>query len=259
MFDLGRRLLLEISSRPIEVLVGICLFATAASGGSMASVASSSMAILFIVSLFYVKQWSELWYALSRNEKLLLAGLSMYAFTGLISYFNSSDEYEFVKHMGRYVRFLFVVPIYLLMTRNNMQLLKYLVAGAIFSGPFNLAVALISIAEWPEIPASGYYHWITFGDAAMLSVVFLSAILLTGKTGAIMKAMIIISIICAFYASILSQSRGAWLALPVCLLILTYIMIRYGELRNRLKIILPTLLLIVAVIGTSPIRDLIEN
>lgn len=87
--------------RPLEILIGLCIFATAAFGGSVGAVASTSLAILFITCLFYIHKWFELWCALTRNEQLLLGGLVLYAFSGLISYYNVSDEAEYIKHMGR--------------------------------------------------------------------------------------------------------------------------------------------------------------
>jgi len=252
-----RRWFLDASSSPLELLIGVCIFATAASGGALSSVASSSLAILFIACLFYMPKWPELWRSLSRNEQLLLTGLALYAFSGLISYYNVNDEHEYVKHMGRYLRFLLIVPVYLLLSKTNLKLFKYLVAGAIVAGPLYLSLALISVSMNPEMPASGHYHWITFGDAAMLNVVFLSAVFVTSKMRTVMKIIIAISIMCTLYASFLSQARGAWLALPFCGALLGYLMIR----KNKLKIstVIPVLLIIVAVISVSPAGNIIES
>ena len=72
----------EISSRPLEVLIGLCLFATAASGGAIASVASTSMAILFIACLFYIRKWPELWRALTHNGSYYALGWYCMHFQG---------------------------------------------------------------------------------------------------------------------------------------------------------------------------------
>ena len=246
-----------ILSKPLELLIGLCVFTTAASGGSLSSIASTSLAILFITCLFYIHKWPELWRALSRNEQLLLVGLSLYALSGLVSYYNVNDEHEFVKQMGRYLRFLLIVPVYLFLTKADLQLFKYLVAGAIVSGPLYLTFAFISVSINPETPASWHYHWITFGDAAMLNVVFLSAVFVTSNARTIMKTIMAISIICVLYASFLSQARGAWIALPFCGALLGYLVIR----KNKLKIstVIPVLLVIIAVIGVSPAGNIIKS
>lgn len=247
----------QLSSRPVEVLIGLCLFATAAAGVAVKDVASASMAILFLASLFYIRNWPVWWRALSRDEWLLLSALGLYALSGLISYYNVSDEYEFVKHMGRYLRFLLIVPVYLLLSGSSAPLLKYLVAGAIVSGPLYLSFALISAAEHPGSPATRDYHHITFGDGAMLNVLFLLAVLLTWKTRAVVKVVMAVAMVCALYASILSQARGAWLALPLCGAVLLYFTIKYGRL--KIKVVLPLLLLGAAVLAASPARELLEN
>ena len=249
----------EVSSRPLEILIGLCIFATAAAGAAMMHVASPSMAILFIVCLFYIHKWPELWRALTRNERVLLLGLGLYAFSGLISYYNVSDEYDFVKYMGRYLRFLLIVPIYLLLSKADLYLFKYLLAGAIVSGPLYLSFALMSYSNKPWLPASGHYHHITFGDGAMLNAVFLLAVLFTWKTRLVIKIILLISILCALYASILSHARGAWLALPFCGVVLFYLLSKYGEMKIKKKVMLPVLFLIVAAIGISPLGSIMKN
>lgn len=247
----------RFSLRPVELLLGLCLFATAAAGVAVRDVASASMAVLFLVSLFYIRKWPVWWRALSRNEWLLLSALGLYALSGLVSYYNVSDEYEFVKHMGRYLRFLLIVPVYLLLSGSSAPLFKYLLAGAIVSGPLYLSFALLSAAENPGLPASGNYHHITFGDGAMLNVLFLLAVLLTWKIRTVVKVVMAVAIVCALYASILSQARGAWLALPVCGAVLLYFTVKYGRL--KIKVVLPLLLLGVAVLAVSPARELLES
>ena len=247
----------NVSSRPLELITGLAVFTTAASGGAVAHVASASMGVLFIVCLFYIHKWPELWRALTCNEQLLLGGLVLYAFSGLLSYYNVSDEHEYIKHMGRYIRFLFIVPVYLLLTKSNLQLFKYLLAGAIVSGPVYLTFAIISVSDNLGFPARGFYHHITFGDAAMLNVVFLLAVLLIWKARPMIRTVMVVSIVCALYASILSQARGAWIALPFCGALLFYLMIKRNKL--KVKIFLPVLLLVVVVVGVSPVGKVMES
>lgn len=247
----------RFSSRSVELLIGFCLFATAAAGVAVKDVASASLAILFLASLFYIHKWPVWWRALSRNEWLLLSALGLYTLSGLISFYNVSDDYEFVKHMGRYLRFLLIVPVYLLLSGSSAPFFKYLLAGAIVSGPLYLSFALMSAAEHPGSPATGDYHHITFGDGAMLNALFLLAVLLTWKTRMVVKVIIAVAMICALYAAILSQARGAWLALPVCGAVLFYFTVKYGRL--KIKVVLPLLLLGVAVLAVSPARELLEG
>ena len=159
--------------------------------------------------------------------------------------------------MGRYIRFLLIVPVYLLLTNGNMQLLKYLLAGSIVSGPLYLSFALISVSNHSGLPASGHYHHVTFGDAAMLNVVFLLAVFVTWRTRPIMKTIIAISIVCALYASILSQARRAWLALPFCGALLFYLTLKNNKV--KVKMVIPVLFLIIVAIGVSPVGNVVES
>ena len=247
----------RVSSYQLETYLGICIFESANSGGSLANVASTSFAFLFIAGLFYIREWSGLWRVLSQNEQLLLIGFILYAFSGMISYYNVNDDYEFIKHMGRYIRFLLIVPVYLILTKGDMKLFKYLLAGVIASGPLYLVFSLISISEQPGHPASWNYHWITFGDAAMLNAVFMLAMLFLWKTNTMIKVILLVSIVCALYASVLSQARGAWLALPVCVSFLVYLLVKSD--RIKMKLIFPLLLLIVVATSLTPVGDMMGD
>ncbi len=68
---------------------------------------------------------------------------------------------------------------------------------------------------------------------------------MTRKTRPVMKVVIAAAIGCALTASILSQARGAWLALPLCMAVLFYMMARAGDVKIKLKIVLPLLILVV--------------
>lgn len=253
----SERWFLYVSSKPLEKLIGFCIFVTAAAGCAVGHAASTVLGMLFITSLVHMREWPALWTALNMSEKTLLIGLVLYAFSGLISYYNVGDESEYIKHMGRYIRFLLILPVYLLFTKANLDLFKYLVAGAITSGPLYLFFALLSVYERPGLPASGGYHHIAFGDAAMLSVVFLSAVLVTWKTRRTIKVIMVISILCALYASILSQARGAWMAIPFCGAWLLYLTARHNT--QKIKTVLSLLLLVIVATGVSPLGKVIEK
>ena len=254
-----RQWLFGIFSNPIELLIGSCIFLAVALGGARVGIASTCLGIAFVTSLFYVRKWPELWRSLTKNEQLLLLALFLYALSGLISYYNVSDQYEFVKHMGRYLRFAIIIPIYLLFAKPDMQLFKYLVAGAVAAGPLSLTFALISISANPEEPATWHYHHITFGDAAMVNALFLLAVLLGGKTSTILKAVMLVSVLCGFYASILSQARGAWIALPFCVAALLYMLARQEGVKIKVISISLIFLLAIAMLSMTPVATKIGH
>ncbi len=244
-------------SKPLELIVGLFIFAIAAGGGAIEHVSSTSMAALFLVSLVYLRSWPSLWRQITADERLILLGFCLYFFSAILAYYNVNDEHEYIKILDRYARFLFIVPVYLLLSKADLKLFPYLLAGAIVSGPLYLGTAFMSLAENPDLNAKGAYHHITFGDIAMLSAMFLVTVLAVMKTGRIMKMVLVASIICLLYASLLSQARGAWLALPFCLLLLLPVAVRRGKVQMRTIVI--TLCILAAVVAVSPAKDIVSS
>ena len=70
----------EVCSKPLEIIIGLSVLATAAAGGAISHVASTSMALLFIVSLVYIRSWPVLWRQLTSDERLVLLGFCLYFF-----------------------------------------------------------------------------------------------------------------------------------------------------------------------------------
>ena len=103
-----------------------------------------------------------MWQSLRPIEKAILLGFVAYAISGFLSYFNVDDTYEYVKQAGRYLRFVFIVPVALAILYSDFDFRKYLLAGIVLSGPANLYFALTSINANPGLPAQGYspyYFW----------------------------------------------------------------------------------------------------
>lgn len=243
--------------QPLELTAGLSVFAAAAAGGAVRHVASSSLVILLILSLVCVRSWPRLWRQLSSDERLFLFCLCLYFLTAILSYYNVSDQHEYIKHLGKYARFILIVPVYIFVSRADLKLFPYLLAGAIVSGPLYLGVAFLSIADNPAANAKGYYHHITFGSMAMLGAVFLTTVLAVKKTSVIMKSVLVISIVCLLYSSILSQARGAWLALPFCLFLLLSMAVRHGKI--EVKTIFIALLVLGTALAVTPAKEIITS
>ena len=175
----------------------------------------------------------------------------------MLSYRNVNDEHIYIRHLDRYLRFLLVVPIYLLLANKGLKLFPYLLVGAVISGPLYLSSALFSITEQAGSVAKGNYHHITFGDMAMLSALFLASVLVVKNLSNTMKTVLIISILCLLYASILSQARGAWLALPFGMLLLMVVAVKHG--RIKLRTIAIALVVVVTLIVLSPAKDILSS
>ena len=247
----------SVKSNPQELFVGLCVFLVPVMGTSVHHVASTCFALLFFASFFIVKGWGSTWKQLNSDEQWLLTGFGLYALSGFISFVNVQDVWEYIKDIERYLRFLAAVPIYLFMRKYQVNVVNYLYAGVIFSGPFLLFIALPKFIENPNVPASGDYHHIIFGSVAMLNVGIMLALLLAGKFSREGKAIIAFAMLCGFTAALLSQSRGVWLALPVYILIAMYFSIRHSKI-SIVSVVLG-IVLVSAVFVFSPVGNMVEK
>lgn len=248
-------LLAYIKNKPQEFFVGVGVFCVAVMGTSVNHVASTVFSLLLISSFFVIKDWSVTWKQLSNNEKWLLAGFSLYAFSGVLAFVNVQDVQEYIKDLERYVRFLAAVPIYLFVRKYKLNVIKYLYAGVVFSGPFLFYIAFSDYMENPNMPARGYYHHIIFGSVAMLNVGVMLAILLATKTNKFIKTVVAISMLGGFMAAVLSQSRGVWLVLPLYILVALYYSLKCSRARFGSMVIM--LVLMGAALLTSPVGEMV--
>jgi O-antigen ligase len=223
---------IEFRAKPLDALVRICVFAVGAVGVSVQDVTSSTLALLFLISLFHIGTWKRDWKTLSVVEHYFLAGLLLYTLSGFLSWFNNADHYEYIKQMGRYLRFAATVPVYLYLRGRSINLSRWLLAGVAVSGFVYLAFALHSYLINPDIPAASGYHHITFGDAAMLNAGIIAAMLISMRFAPWLRYLLIASMLCALYASILSQARGAWIAMPVYLVLFGIYSVRVGGIKK---------------------------
>ncbi len=250
-------LLDNLKNRPHSVFIGLCVFSVAIMGTSVHHAASTAFGLLFVTSVAMAKHWVPTWRILNRNEKLLLGAFSLYAVSGVLAYFNVQDVDEYIKDLERYLRFLLAIPIYLYARKHKVDVIRYLYAGAVVSGPFLLYVAISSQIEHPEWPARGYYHHIIFGSVAMLNVGVMLAVILTTKVNNYLKLLVFASMLCAFTAAIMSQSRGVWLVLPVYALITLYYSL-HGS-KAKLFALLTALTLITGILLTSPLGKMVSQ
>ena len=248
-------LIAEVKYKPQQFFVGLCVFFVAIMGTSVHHVASTAFALLFLAGLFILRDWVTVWKVLAKYEKWLLIGFSLYALSAVISYLNVQDISEYIKELERYFRFLLAVPIYLLIKKYNIDVINYLFAGAIVSGPFLFFIALSDYIDNPDVPAKGYYHHIIFGSVAMLNVGVMLAVLLVTKINKYIKVVVAVSMLCGVIAAVLSQSRGVWLVLPVYFLIALYYALRHSKGLFGGLIIVPVL--VVAILLASPVGEMV--
>jgi len=252
-----QKLLAEAQQKPLEYFIGFCVFLIAALGAVVKDVASSVFLVFIVISFFYVKQWPQTWRCLGQVEKLFLTGFLLYLASGFLSYINVADDYEYIKHMGRYLRFALIVPLYLFLAHSKFELTRFFISGIVISGPVYLLFALLTIYINQGPPGQGYYHHIMFGDTAMLNSAIMMVLLLTRKFTFSIRLLIMISMFCSLYASVLSTARGAWVTAPVIIGILVWYAVKSAGI--GVKKIGFVIVAVIIIISLSPAMDILSK
>ena len=167
--------------------------------------------LLLFPALYYGRGWSALhvW-----ERRLLLGYVAVFAVMSL-SMVNAEEYREGIKALDRYLRFLLMIPIYLMFRRFDFRMGREFALGALLACVLMMAQAIYQVQWQGQMFATGYYHKIVFGDLAVwwAGVAALFALTLT-KNG-LARLGIVALIGMALYASLLSQTRGAWLVVPL--------------------------------------------
>ncbi len=252
-----KKFLNTIKTEPVIFVAGVSVLLLAVMGTSVRHVASSTFAILVLLSFTTIKDWRNVYASLSSLEKLFLLSFLLYMISGVLSYYNADDIDKYVKLFERYFRFFLVIPLYLFLIKKKMSLLKYLYTGAVISGPFLFLIALNHSIQYPDVPAQGNYHHIIFGQLAMLNVGIMLSMLFTLNLSAKIRTVILISVLCGMATAIMSQARGAWLVIPVYLAFIIYSAMKSKKIGVATVIIF--ILLATVLLSIGPVGDVVKQ
>ena len=168
--------------------------------------------LLFLLSLVF--GWRG-WKILLPWEKRVLTGLLIFFCLSILSYLNTENFREGIKHFENFIRFIAIIPIYCMVRYYTKP------ATEAFILSIGIGAIILGAQAWYEVyilnysAADGAYHKIVLGDTAILFSAILIAAVFTLK---LKKWQIIICIVAAcagVYASVLSLTRGAWLLVPI--------------------------------------------
>lgn len=176
------------------------------------------LALLVLPALYYGRGWTRL----ESWEKRMLLGLVAVFVVMALSLVNAEELREGGKALERYLRFVTILPLYLMFRRFGYTFGRELAWGAVAGAVLMFAQALYQV-KWLDLPlAQGYYHKIVFGDLAVWWAAVSALFAVTILKGWRARLAIVAVIAMALYASMLSLTRGAWLFVPVFPLILIW-------------------------------------
>ena len=229
-----------MDSRAVNLFIAGLIFLLPVTMATVEHSASTIFSLLFLMGLVW--GWSE-WKNLQTNERYVMyAGLVFFA-AATLSLVNSDDMGKSISRLERLLRFVGIVPVYLLLRQLKLDALKYLQWGVIVAGPI---VFWSSIVDVENGRADGAYNAILFGDFTILIAVFAMAIAVIYRKQRWLMLLALISMTGALYASVMSLTRGSWLAFPVAgLVVLAHFLYTSANRGERLKrLFLATLLFV---------------
>jgi O-antigen ligase len=191
------------------IIAGL-LFLLPITMGTVASTASAIFIVLFVMALIQPRQN---WKPTEKYEWLLIILFICTFAAVLLSFINADDMRMSVRRLERVLRIIGFIPIYFLLKNLPQLLARYFNYGIVAAGPVMLIVALFGEHEFSR--ADGAYNAILFGDYASLIAVICLVLALLGKDSKWFRLVAFIAFLCASQAAIMSETRGAYLAIPV--------------------------------------------
>ncbi|WP_137170432.1 O-antigen ligase [Marinomonas sp. FW-1] len=166
---------------------------------------------IFLLSLIFLLK--PKWSVLNKDDKLLFFGFAFYAVA--MFGFVYLDGWH-TRELDRPSRFILVLPVLLLLLKSAGRE-KWLWFGTIIGaiGAFSLAVYERKVLGYGR--AHGSEHPIMFGNTGMLLglMSFVSATYFYANKRRIWMMLAVLGGLCGIGASVLSASRGGWVALPL--------------------------------------------
>ena len=209
-------------------VVGLILAATLATAlivPSVLGIGYFTLALIAIVWLTRHRAWRG--GGLTRPEKALIASVLIFVGIWVLSWAVHGFTDEGTRAGGRIWRLLPLIPIFLLLRRMqglDSALWNGLIAGSITAGIYALWFVLTDQAGIYQIGESGFRvegttNPIYFGGISLAFALMLVPRAIDDRQSATVRTLALIAIVLAFTANALSGSRGAWLAVPILIVV----------------------------------------
>lgn len=182
---------------------------------------SASLLLLAITGL-YVWVRNGFKSGLTRRDWLFVAAFAGFFLAGVLAFEFGHQTDEGFRLLGRYLRFLFVLPVLLALRRYPPP------APIVWTGLGVGALVLGVDAIWESVDATGFLRpdgdtnvAILFGDLATLTTFIFAAgyTYVDTRLPRIGPVLVMVCMLVGLMASFLSGTRGAWIAVPILLVL----------------------------------------
>ena len=246
----------------LMIFTGVILVAYPTTRFVVNELRSSYLVILFLLSLiacgFYWPQCKAI--VLTRLEKLLLFSFFLMFVVTILSFLLLGGDHGGQTRVGIYLGFLLGIPVYFLFKLYGPS--SRLIWGALTIACYIVAArALLEVNGLVEeltskntglFRANGTMHPIRFGDLSLLmAFISLAGALYIKDIQRWMRVAGGLAFICGIIASVLSESRGGWIAVPALLIVSLWPLFRVITIRNKLIVLVAITIGFVAMFNIS--------
>jgi len=152
----------------------------------------------------------------SKNEAALYFSVSLFFATSLLITVISGFEY---KAIGKYLHLVLVIPIYIYLRHSGVKLF-YIWYGLVIGAVVASGVAIYEVVFLNQSRARSLTHPIIFGNLALVMGCMSLASMGWFKQRSNWQVILpVLAALCGVLASLLSGSRGGWIALPFIMLV----------------------------------------
>lgn len=208
------------------------------------------LSVLALIGIYAVVRHGFRNFALSTDERRLILVFAMWYAVILLAYFAGDQTDTGFKMIGRSLRIPLMIPAFIACRRYFTHKM-WLFAGLLFAAFAALLMALIqSIHTSQLVRASGVAQAITFGDLS-ISIAFMAVsfwFVWRPKRKQLRYLLAGAAMSCGLIASILSGTRGGWVALPVFLIITALVFSRNSGRRGIKVFVMGSVFVIVALL-----------
>lgn len=194
----------------IQYLTSVFVFLFPIFGVSIQNWISDIYIILVLLSLVYVFKTRQVYAGLYKEEKILIAILLAFFSVFLISTTLAGWDQSGIYAIGTEIRFLFVIPVYLLF-RRIQNIGKYLLAGATIAPLVGGVQGLIDVYYFHYPFAKGFYGHLFIGPISLLMASLIIPAMRIFKASKKIWVLSGLIILLGLTAVVLSKARSAYL------------------------------------------------